>query len=78
MFIEVSIPRWINSADGILDMTVGSLLPVAPVHRLVHAPTSVGRSTTPAKWLPAETGAGRFMLTYLLWRCAAKMGGTGR
>ena len=35
MFIEVSIPRWINSADGILDMTVGSLLPVAPSTRLV-------------------------------------------
>jgi len=44
--------------------TAGSLLPVAPSTRLVHAPTSVGRSTTPAKWLPAETGAGRFMLTY--------------
>ena len=24
----------------------------------------LGRSTTQAKWLPAETGAGRFMLTY--------------
>ncbi len=31
-----------------------------------QAPTSVGRSTTQAKWLPAETGAGRFMLTYLV------------
>ncbi|MCA1606659.1 MAG: hypothetical protein LC775_14590, partial [Acidobacteria bacterium] len=69
-----SIPRWINSADGILDMTVGSLLPVAPSTRLVHAPTSVGRSTTPAKWLPAETGAGRFMLTYQRLRVLTPQG----
>src|SRR5258706_16113984 len=67
-FMEVSIPRWISSAaDGTLDMTVGSLLPVAPPNHLaaVHV-TSVGRSTTQAKRLPtAATGAGRFMLTYL-------------
>src|SRR5258706_15730116 len=64
--MEVSIPRWISSAaDGTLDMTVGSLLPVAPPNHLaaVHV-TSVRRSTTQAKWLPtAATGAGRFMLT---------------
>src|SRR5260370_1419516 len=69
-FTEVSIPRWISSAaDGTLDMTVGSLLPVAPPNHLaaVHV-TSVGRSTTQAKWLPtAATGAGRFMLTYSRW-----------
>src|SRR5258706_15039963 len=66
-FMEVSIPRWISSAaDGTLNMTVGSLLPVAPPNHLaaVHV-TSVGRSTTQAKRLPtAATGAGRFMLTY--------------
>src|SRR5258706_13916465 len=66
-FMEVSIPRWISSAaDGTLNMTVGSLLPVAPPNHLaaVHV-TSAGRSTTQAKRLPtAATGAGRFMLTY--------------
>src|SRR5258706_5055508 len=72
--MEVSIPRWISSAaDGILDMTVGCLLPVAPPNHLaaVHV-TSVRRSTTQAKWLPtAATGAGRFMLTYHLRLSAA-------
>jgi hypothetical protein len=30
VFIETSIPRWINPADAILDLTVDSPLPVAP------------------------------------------------
>ena len=66
-FTEVSILRWISpAADGALDMTVGSLLPVAPSLPGPQHPRPA--SDDPRHKPRASTDrnrSGRFMLTYV-------------